>query len=94
LRSIELSDLLLKYGENATGGVTSLELGSERVGKKVALGASFICFQGIIENRLEVGRRRCGSVSVRHKAGSDEENSWFVGPWVTEDNGTASQTGR
>jgi hypothetical protein len=55
LRSIELLDLLLKHGENATGRIAGLELSSEWVGKKVLLGASFICFQGIIENRLEGG---------------------------------------
>ena len=39
---------------------------SEWVGEKIVLSAIFVCFQGIIENELEVGG--CGSgVSVRHK---------------------------
>ena len=55
LRSIELLDLLLKHNENTAGRVAGLELGGEWVGKKVLLGASLICFQGIIEYWLEVG---------------------------------------
>jgi hypothetical protein len=55
LRSIEILDLLLKHSENAAWGIAGLELGGEWVGKKVLFRASFICFQGIIENWLEVG---------------------------------------
>jgi hypothetical protein len=50
LRSIELLDLLLKHSEDAAGRIASLELSSEWVGKKVLLCASFMRFQGIIEN--------------------------------------------
>ena len=52
--------MLLKQNENAAGRVAGLELGGEWVVKKVLLCASFICFQGIIENWLE-GGGRCGS---------------------------------
>ncbi len=55
LRLIELVDLLLKDVENATRGVAALELGSEWVGEKILLRAFFVCFQGIVENKLEVG---------------------------------------
>jgi hypothetical protein len=55
LRLIELLDLLLKDVENAAGRLAVLELGSEWVGAKVLLRASLVCFQGIIENKLEVG---------------------------------------
>ncbi len=47
--------MLLKDVENAARGVAALELGSEWVGEKILLRAFFICFQGIIENKLEVG---------------------------------------
>ena len=47
--------LLLKHSKNASGRIAGLELGGEWVGKKVLFGASFVCFQGIIENGLEVG---------------------------------------
>jgi hypothetical protein len=53
LRPIEVLDLLLKHSSNAAGGVACLELGSERVVKKVLLCSSLIFFQGIIENLLE-----------------------------------------
>jgi hypothetical protein len=66
LRLIELLDLLLKYGENAAGRIAGLEPVSEWVLKEIVLCAFFVRFQGIIENRFEVGR--CGSsVSMRHK---------------------------
>jgi hypothetical protein len=55
LRSVEIWNLLSKHYENAAGGVTGLELGSEWVGKKVLFCAPFVCFQGIIENELKVG---------------------------------------
>jgi hypothetical protein len=55
LRSIELLDLLLKNSKNAAGRVAGLELGGKWVGDKVLLGASLICFQGVIENQLEIG---------------------------------------
>jgi hypothetical protein len=78
LRSIELLDLLLKYNENAAWRVAGLELGGKWVGKKVLLGAPFICFQGIIEDWMEI-RGRCGNrVSVRHNGGSEEVRG-FVG---------------
>jgi hypothetical protein len=56
LRMIELLDLLLKDVENATRRVAVLELGSEWVGEKIVLCAFFVRIQGIIENKLEVGR--------------------------------------
>ena len=66
MRLVELLDLLFKDGENAIRRITAFEPVSERVGEKIVLRAIFICFQGIIENELEVGG--CGGgVSVRHK---------------------------
>jgi hypothetical protein len=66
LRLIELLDLLLKHSENTASRITVFEPISERVRVKIALCAFFVRFQGIIENRFEVGR--CGSRgSVRHK---------------------------
>jgi hypothetical protein len=72
--------LLLKDVENAARRVAALELGSEWVGEKILPCAFFVCFQGIIEDKLEVGR--CGSrVSMRHKGGSRIERR-IVGSWV------------
>lgn len=71
LRSIELFGLLLKHKEDAVGRVAGLELGGEWVRKKVLLCATFICFQGLVENLLEVGGRRGSIVSmkvIRHTA--------------------------
>jgi hypothetical protein len=48
--------LLLKDVENAARRVAVLELGSEWVGEKIILCAVFVRFQGIIEDKLEVGR--------------------------------------
>jgi hypothetical protein len=48
--------LLLKDVENAAWGVAVLELGGECVGAKILPRAFFVRFQGIIENKLEVGR--------------------------------------
>jgi hypothetical protein len=47
--------LLLKDVENAARRVAVLELGSEWVGEKILLRAFLVRFQGIIENKLEVG---------------------------------------
>jgi hypothetical protein len=52
---IELLDLLSKDVEDAARGVAVLELGSEWVGEKILLCAFFVRFQGIIEDKLEVG---------------------------------------
>jgi hypothetical protein len=59
-------DLLEKYDENATRRVAGLYLGGKWVGEKVLFGASFIFFQGIIENQLEIGGCGGSRVSVRH----------------------------
>jgi hypothetical protein len=56
LRLIELLDLLLKDIKNAARRVAVLELGSEWVREKIFFRAFFVRFQGIIENKLEVGR--------------------------------------
>jgi hypothetical protein len=66
LRLVELLDLFLKYGENAASRIAGFELVSERVREKIVLRAFFVLFQGIIENKLEVGRSG-SKVSVRHK---------------------------
>ena len=42
LRLIELLDLLLKHGENGGRGIAGLEAVSERVLKKIVLGALFV----------------------------------------------------
>ena len=55
LRLIEALNFLLKHVENAAGRVAVLELGSEWMGAKVVLCASLVRFQGIIEDKLEVG---------------------------------------
>jgi hypothetical protein len=60
LRSIGPLEVLLKDKKNAVGRLAGLELGSEWVRKKVLLCVSFIFFQGIAENLLEVGGR-CGN---------------------------------
>jgi hypothetical protein len=52
---IEFLDLLVKDGENGARRVARLKLGSEWMFKEVFLCAFFVCFQGIIENQLEVG---------------------------------------
>jgi hypothetical protein len=78
LRLIELLDLFLKHCEKAAGRITGFEPASERVREKIAPCALFVCFQGIIENKLEVGR--CGSrVSGRHKAKVRNWGIWGVG---------------
>jgi len=51
---VELLNLLLKDVENAARRVAVLELGSEWVGAKILFRASFVRFQGIIENKLKV----------------------------------------
>jgi hypothetical protein len=50
LRSIEILDLLLKYGENGSGGVAGLELRREWMGKKIFLCVFFVRFQGIVKD--------------------------------------------
>jgi hypothetical protein len=45
----------VKDSENCAGRVAFLELGSEWMGKKIILCALFVCFQGIIEDELEIG---------------------------------------
>jgi hypothetical protein len=47
--------LLLKECENGAGSVAGLELGGKRMGKQILLCAFFVCFQGIIEDELEIG---------------------------------------
>ena len=49
LRLVELLDLLLKHGENATRRIAGLEPVSESVPKEILLRALFVCFQCIIE---------------------------------------------
>ena len=68
LRLIELLDLLLKHGEDASRRIAGLEPASEWVLKKIPLCALFVRFQCIIENWLEVGGCRS---RVRHKGGSE-----------------------
>ena len=66
----------MKDGENCAGRVAFLELGGEWMGKKVLLCAFFVCFQGIIEDELEIGGQGGGGGSgmrVRHKGGGSEE---------------------
>ena len=55
LRLIELLDLLSKDVENATRGVAVLELGGEWVFEKILFCVLFVRFQGVIEDKLEVG---------------------------------------
>jgi hypothetical protein len=46
------------------------------MGKKIRFRALFICFQGVIEDQLEIGGRGGGGgsgVRVRHKGGQSEE---------------------
>ena len=52
---MELLYLLLKHDENRAGRLAGLELDCEWMGKKVFLCLLFVCFQGIIENKLKVG---------------------------------------
>jgi hypothetical protein len=47
--------LLVKDGKNCAGRIAGLELDSEGVGKKIILCVLFVCFQGIIEDELEIG---------------------------------------
>lgn len=64
------------------GRVAGLELGGEWVRKKVLLCATFICFQGLVENLLEVGGRRGSIVSMkvmRHTGWSEESRGWW---WI------------
>ena len=56
----------MKDGENGARRVARLELGSEWMCKEIFICASFVCFQGIIENQLEVRERGECRVSVRH----------------------------
>ena len=51
---MEMLYLLLKHGENGAGRLAGLELGCERMGKKVLLCLLFVGFQGITESELEV----------------------------------------
>ena len=50
LRLIELLDLFLKNGEDATRRIAGLEPVSEWVLKEILLGALLVSFQGIVEN--------------------------------------------
>ena len=68
LRLIEFLDLLLKDVENATRRVAVLELSGEWVRGKILFCSFFVHFQGIIENKLEIGGRGGSRVSERHKA--------------------------
>jgi hypothetical protein len=52
---IDFLDLLLKHEENGTWRVTGLELFCERMGKKILVCTLLICFQGIIDYRIEAG---------------------------------------
>lgn len=79
LRLIEILDFLLKHDENAARRVAVLELDSEWVREKILLCASLVHFQGIIENKLEVGGRGGSRVSVRHRGTIARKT---VGSWV------------
>ena len=71
---IEPLNLFLKDGKNCVGGMTGLELCGEWMCKKVVFCTLFICFQGFIDDLLEV-RRRGGSilrVSGRHRSKCDD----------------------
>jgi hypothetical protein len=52
---MELLDLLMNDGENGAERDAVLELGDKGMCKKIALRASFVGFQGIAENQLEIG---------------------------------------
>ena len=60
----------MKHEENVPRRVAVLQLGGKWVGEKVVPGASFVRFQGTIEDCLKIGGRGgsgSGSgVSVRH----------------------------
>jgi hypothetical protein len=71
LRLIELLDLLLKKSEYAARRITGLEPASEWVLEEIRLCALVVRFQGIVENKFEVGRRGKRLI-MRHKGGSDE----------------------
>ena len=64
----------MKHSENGSRGVASLELGGKWMCEKVLLCLSFVLFQGIVEDELEVGRRGHGGhgVSMRCDGGSEE----------------------
>ena len=53
----------MKDGKNCIGRIAVLELGSEWMGKKIVLRPLFVCFQGIIEDELEIGGRGGGGSS-------------------------------
>jgi len=63
-------DLLFEHGENVVRRVACLELGDEWMCCEVILCAFLVCFEGIIENELEVGGRYGSSVKVEHDPGA------------------------
>jgi hypothetical protein len=67
---IELLDLLLKDGENGTGGIARLELGGEGMCKEVVLCTLLVIVQCVIDDQLEVRGRGGSREGVRH----EEEN--------------------
>lgn len=75
--------MLLKDGENGTGGIAKLELGGERMYKEVVLRPFLVFVQGSIDDQLEVRGRGGGGMSVRHGRESQqfvrEDNGGFVG---------------
>jgi hypothetical protein len=92
--------LLLKDFENAARRVAALELGSERVREKILFRSFFVCFQGILKNKLKVGGGGESRVSVRHMAKGlrDEETSCEGGDGgkrrATRGTGTGTAFGR
>ncbi len=61
----------MKHEENGTWRLAGLELFGERMGKKILLCTLFICFQGIMDYRMEaVGGG--GVVSAGHKIGRED----------------------
>ena len=62
--------MLFEHGENVVRRVACLELGDEWMCCEVILCAFLVCFEGIIENELEVGGRYGSSVKVEHDPGA------------------------
>jgi hypothetical protein len=90
---VDFLDLLLKHVENGTWRVAGLKLFGERMGKKILLCTLLICFQRIIDYRIEAGGRGRGAVNAGHEIGREEfageeecfknfDNVWssFLGP--------------
>lgn len=76
----EYLDLITKEGENVSGTVAGLQLGHQRMRKKVFLCLLLIFFHRSVKDDMQVGRRgSCGGCLSHSRNGGGEDELSDVG---------------